>query len=642
MRAFPLLRLLINPDLPEGLSSLYERSATRIFIQLLMQEEWYGKPNATERFQKAIPLLKFSPVKQAPANLSIYFLCNYRPDAFKFFFELLTRWLIPGKRINVELFFAVDITVPEWGDEVYTMAEVIVRLETAQDISAIFDHLPRLEDEIRLGVSSAHHAMRILELKGLVTDEKIGMIKENLTTIMRRGVRNIDLDILSEMQFFLLNCSEAFKRHHEHQYISRLICCHYIFRKSIKNLAEQKPDKLHVLIKFTKTRIHTSKGSRSVLGILIALNLRGEYELFEERHLLRAIHSLQSDLVSIPDSFVLTCTNNTTQRLLYLEVEKKNSGALITPLEFKRLRKQLPAQIKNHVEVLLRATFMPRNEEEILRHILTLSKEIKYVRDLPEVILDIDRQTAQSLAFTVILVRILKPETLPLADLLAQSKSGMIFAIDRTKTVGMLRNKYPKEASVFTVRLDKAHFLKEDLYIDLSQARRTVFEELIHLIGPLRDFNGGMISSQSELLSNLRGLLGGVALRHPLLLERFFYSLQPAVMRSILDPKQIKTLFLLLLDALEDGIPAGEPVSLHTEHHADYLLMIIASKDLSFQPVLTHAVDSLMLPGLTLTSFSLTVQETHCLGYLYNCQESTKTSHFYATVRSALRTWRDM
>ena len=39
----------------------------------------------------------------------------------------------------------------------------------------------------------------------------------------------------------------------------------------------------------------------------------------------------------------------------------------------------LPDQIKEHIEQLTHPIFMPRNEEEVLRNIMALSRQLRYV-----------------------------------------------------------------------------------------------------------------------------------------------------------------------------------------------------------------------------------------------------------------------
>ena len=147
---------------------------------------------------------------------------------------------------------------------------------------------------------------------------------------------------------------------------------------------------------------------------------------------------------------------------------------------------------------------MPRNEEEVMRNILILTNQIKYVRDIPQVAITFDEQAYAHLYFTVILARLLKPESTSLADLFKKGNSIAEYLHDRTKVMGFVRKKYAKEATVFRLKLPKDGFLRADHSIDLYKARQTVVGELLKVVGEIRDYNGGMISKQHELLSTIR------------------------------------------------------------------------------------------------------------------------------------------
>ena len=61
-------------------------------------------------------------------------------------------------------------------------------------------------------------------------------------------------------------------------------------------------------------------------------------------------------------------------------------------------------------------------------------------------------------------------------------------------------------------------------------------------MGEIRDYNGGMISKQHELLLDIRKSLCDIHYDE-LLLEDFFYSLAPVVACALIDPEAFKTLF---------------------------------------------------------------------------------------------------
>ena len=59
---------------------------------------------------------------------------------------------------------------------------------------------------------------------------------------------------------------------------------------------------------------------------------------------------------------------------------------------------------------------------------------------------------------------------------------------------------------------------------------QVVVSELSRILGEFRDFNGGMISKQNELLTDVRAHLENKGIRYnEIHLENFFYSLAPVI-----------------------------------------------------------------------------------------------------------------
>ena len=61
-----------------------------------------------EQFANLLPHVAFIKPKQFPGNYSFFVLAKYRFSSFKFFFEMISHWLVPGKRLNVVLLYGMD------------------------------------------------------------------------------------------------------------------------------------------------------------------------------------------------------------------------------------------------------------------------------------------------------------------------------------------------------------------------------------------------------------------------------------------------------------------------------------------------------------------------------------------------------
>ena len=471
-------------------------------------------------------------------------------------------------------------------------------------------NLRTTEIEIRLGVVSNYHARRILEFKGLSEDGKTAMIQEKISSLIQSHSKNFDQGIFTQMQQFLVTCRPEFKEVRDYHHISRIISNIYSLRKVLKQNIESFKTKRQLSVKLLKTRLEASKNSpeKPVLGVLIGLNFLHEQEKFEAEHLASAIKKILPSVAVVVDSSF--AEKEGALQLLYLEIEKKGRVDFILE-EIKILRESLPEQVKSHIERLANPIFMPRNEEEVLRNIMTLSRQLRFVNDAPQVTLSFDEQRGDDLCFTIVVARIVLEGAPSLPDLLAKKSfketSPMRFFSDRLRRVGLLRRKYIKEATVLRALVPQQLFLREDHSIDFYKARGSVFNALSEIIGELRDFNGGMILRQGEHLSALKASLGKTFQHQNILIEKFFYALMPMEMRSTLETEPLKQFFLLFLQARRTEV-AQKKQEIKRAMAILPLFEGVAKKKIAEQ------LQSLRVPAHQLVSVQLDDNETSFIG----------------------------
>lgn len=592
-----------------------------------------------EHFHAMLPLINYQWRSDVPANLSFYALHKYRSNAFKFFFEMITSWLVPGKRLNAVLVYAVDFHMPEISQDLYTLCEVMINVDNEADLKEIQSNLPIIESEMRLGVESSYYARRILEVKGLSPDEKTAMIQEYIAHLVRRLPKNFDIDIMSEMQHVLVICRDDFKQVRETRHLSRIISVQYLFRRSLREAVRLAPEKRHLSLKIFRAKLRLPDGDKSIVGILVGVNFLKDKEVFEKKHLLTAIQNYIPSAQAIEDSFFANRRGTENICTLYIEIEK-NNGEEFSNEEISYLRRELPIDLKDRIEHLMHPIFMPRNEEEIMRNVLSLSAQIKYMRDIPQVAISFDEQTHTSLFFTVILVRVIKPGSQSIQEMFRNSKTVLHYIHDRSKPVGFLRKKYIKEANVFRVKLPKERYLRRDHSIDLFKARQFVIAELSRVVGEVRDFNGGIISKQNELLCAVRDLLGESIKYNDLLLENFFYSLVPVAMRTIMDPAALRTLFLMQVESIEKGFFNNEGYSLTLNRDAKYVYVMIKAQHRSIKDELSREFAKLQIPSTDMANSYVKVYDTPYIGYIYRCDDPHKQSQFCDIVSITISTKR--
>ncbi len=602
----------------------------RLVPKELLEEKGVRLPSERARFADMLPLISWSDLSKAPCTLSVLLLCKYRFNACNFFYDMISRWLLPQKRVNVELFFASDVRLPHLSEDLLSVAEIVVYLKSAQDAEEVRRNLHAIETEIRLGVVSNYHARRILEFKGLSSDGKTAMIQEKIGSLIQSHSKDFDRGIFTQMQQFLVTCPEEFKNERDYHHISRIISNLYSLRKLLKQNIDVFPEKRHIHLKFLKTQLSQQK-SKHVLGVLAGINFLSDHEVFETSHLVNAIQKHFPAIHPVEGSFFIDRAPDSSVQTLYLEIEKKG-GVDFTLDEIHLLRTALPNQNKSHIEELTHPIFMPRNEEEVLRNIMSLSRQLRYVSDIPQVIISFDEQKGKDLCFTVILLRVQPAEAPTLQELFAGSKSPLKYIPDRVRRVGHLRKKYVKEATVFRTVVSTDLYLRPDHSVDLIRARQFILTELSALIGGVRDYNGGMIYKQNELLGALRASLGKIADQHNLLLEKFYYSLNPIEMRTSVEVEHLRQLFLLLLQSMRSEFGLSK-------RGGDYLYKQDSRRALAVVPVdgekrtlLLEKIEALDLPVHQLVSFGLDTGGNSYAGYLLLSEDANLQKRFLKTI----------
>lgn len=593
---------------------LYENSIEKI-LKLTFPEQLQGERRSPELLSQHLPVIGFSDISRVPFNFSVYIFSKFRANTGTFFLEMISRWLIPGKRSNVSIFFATDIIFPELGEQKYTVAEVGISISDQHDLEMVKRNCRAIERELELGISSAYHAHRILEMKGLAVNEKTAMIQEKITYLIHRFPKRFDYDIFSEMQRFLITTHEAFKGIRECRYMTRIICVLYLFQRLLSEQVEKDSKTRHLIVKLSRARLQLPLGIKPALGIFIGLNFLRENEFFAKKQIIKAIKTVIPSALPIEDAYFVSKNEDNAIHTIYLEIEK-DDGTELSAQEIALLRKELSGSLKGRIEHLLRPIFMPRNEEEVMRNMITLSQQLKYVKDLPQVIIAFDEQTDKDLSFTIILVRVLFDDSRSIKELFQRKGSPLRFFPDRMKKIGMIRKKYPKEVTVFQLKIANSTFLREDQSLDLYQARQFVMTELQRVVGEVRDYNGGMLSKQNENYHSLKELLGEVDKKHAFLLENFFHAIFPVEHRSMLHPKYLKELFLMLLQYVNVKVLGKSKVNLEHLHYDHRLFVLMAFQDLALKQKVIDDVNHLQILSSELIMLHLQLSEMVFLGYI--------------------------
>lgn len=584
-------------------------------------------------FEKEIPYISCSQDIKIFRVVTFFAISQFREDAFKFFYEVVSRWLFPKKQLYVLSANTSNICLHDIDNKTYTISEITVLCETDDECVEIKKNFTLLKLDIALGLKSAFYARCFLDFKGPYIDTKTASIHKFIATVVTRFPQHFSTTIFKDMQHFLVMREDEFKNSRSVRHLCRLICIQFLFRKNLQDLIQKNNKRRHLFVKIFHSRIGCDEKSKKVLSVIVGLNFLDNDESFCEKKLLKAIQQYVPSAQKIENTFFVQNFQLPHICLAYIEIERED-GLLFTSTEIRRLRRELPHNLKNRVEHRSHTIFMPRNDEEVMRAMLTLTHQLKYVRDIPQVFITFDEQADMHLYFTIVLARLVKSPHLSIAELFKKSKGCAEYLHDCIRIMGFVRKKYPKEATVFRLKLPKEDFLRTDYSIDLHKARQRVVNELINAVGEIRDYNGGMMSLQHELLKSIRESLSDVKEIDDLLLDNFFYSLSPVAVRSIVDPCAFKKLYLMLLEGLKE-YKSGECYrKFHVEPYNVFVLVIVENPRM--KDLLLEAIQDIHIPLLEIASSSVYVHGLTCIGCICCAQDPTKKERLFSMISSIL------
>ncbi len=350
--------------------------------------------------------------------------------------------------------------------------------------------------------------------------------------------------------------TKNFFDHRSTSHLSRLILSIHLMHKELQRVHVSTLHSRCIEIKWIPARLSFPFSTKSVMGCLIGFNLLDCYEVFDEESVLLTLKKDHPEISIAKDSFYHHVLPNKNQKIIYFEIGKKDQ----TPFSLEE-RHQLNSDIEKHIgrgfQKRAPTVFMRRNEEEVYKTILTLNREIHSVQDMPQVWITYEQQDKEEAVFLIILVHVALKTTTPIFQRLTATPYNSTFVPERSITVRHLEG-HPIEAAVFRVHLPRSlSLVRSDGSLDFYASRREVVTSVKAVVGEFRDFNGGSLIEQLELLDNFKSRFSDLSDTDIELMETFFYGITPLEKQALLRCDALYTLyqhFLMLRNAkFEEG-----------------------------------------------------------------------------------------
>lgn len=640
----PLELQPIFPQLAHSKSFAGHLEDGREILEDLLPEEFYSFPKgkAEKWLLERLPLVKWNDLEVTPGSLTLRFLCSptHEIKAEKVLLDVIRKWLIPEKEVRILGFKNLYFYMRGFSPRLLFVAEVTILVEDAKELSLIQDHLPLLSSELGLSMSSQQYLENVLDTKALSLDQKSSQIQMYLRKLSDRAPRQFDTEIFREMSTFFALSMPDFRKFRMPKHLTRVIVSHYLMRKKMLHQLSVSPEKRHLEFRFVRSKLYFPFGTKPVLGLSVAVALTHRHEIFEETHVLDAVQKFIPDFQVVKGSYYFYKANHDPIKYIYLELEKKN-GSSFQAEEVRLLNRELKEELKKRIEQLIPSVFMIRNEEEVMRNILLLSQELKYLSDLPQVMINFEKQEGEELYFTVIAVRVLKKLDLPLEKLFTSKKQNFRFLPDRVQNVGYIRKKNPKEANVFHLCIPKDRtILRANSSVNFYLARGKIMGILNEALGEVRDYNGGMILKQGELFSRFKEAFLGNGAYDQELLENFFFGLTPIESQATSSLSSLKTLFQLCLEASAQELPKRESCFKKTTKRKNICFAVLRAKDRTLEKILNNELSQLENFSKALVKTQVFHQGTLLQGVLYECTTPTQQKQFQKAVDTAVEKWK--
>ena len=666
-------------SISQSIASMLEEKTLAIAKERGGEKDYAGERLFYKRILKSCPLVKSEFYQeQDSTTLCITAFCktSFHQEVGRFITDFFGKWLLPGKTIPLHQTHSATVSFKKLPKRSFFFHEMYIEIKDEQDLKHIQANMEGLINELRVNILAVSHARRVVSVKTLTEDQKKIIIQENISELLELPSKGhhqtlfeqmqhfflkasseekiddlkktlsplphlrpdlFERDLFQEVQRFMIFASKEFMECRSLSHVGRVISYSYLFKKRASHALTLEPDERFVTTKLLRTRLKGEDNKKGIIGLLATINFSTENENFDERDLFLAAATLIPESKLVPGSTIHNKREYSRTRVLYLEIEKE--VAPFTSKEIDHLQKTLHKEILSRLDSVTDTLFMPRNEEEVMRNILTLGSQLRFPTDLPQVMINFSSQEKKTLTFTVLLVRIEHPG-LPVIK-----ASTKIFKRDvwinekEEKVVGLVRKKIHKKAYILEICCHKKPYLRKDYSLDLTRARRDVYNYISNVAGEVRDFNGGMISKQNEVLIEFKRMLLESNYADDFFLENFFYSFTPRFMQCLLPPTALKHSFNFLCEAEEHDF--NERIYfMKTITWEKYMIITVSTINGSFKDFIEERVSLLEFDPSSLATSYTNLHDIPTLSYILNFSDPIQADRLLKTLVEGVKEWK--
>jgi oligopeptide transport system substrate-binding protein len=373
--------------------------------------------------------------------------------------------------------------------------------------------------------------------------QKAALLRQALSEQARNLPKKTTSALFEELFYFLSGTERSFLTIRSVDHLLKIIrsLC-WLREKQAKQAGASA--KRHLFFRVFRSTLQFDFGTREVISLVVSVGQLYPYERFTSSHLLRACCDLVPNLDLVPYSYFWHRHPEDGTLSYYIEIERH--GGSVSSADFMVLKKEVQARLEASIEHIDHHLELPHNDEDTIRNSILLGQQIIGVSDTPQMIVQFQGQTNTELEFLITYMRVVDGSEVDVPPKVHEHPALVKFELLSSFISGSIDDHF-KQVSLFKVRCAKEPFFRIDYSIDFLKSREFVTHCVDEAFGKVRDLNGGIICLQYDLLNKAKKILMSGECKDEFLFEKFFSSLYPSSMKSLLDPVHITTAFHLLI-----------------------------------------------------------------------------------------------
>ncbi len=382
-----------------------------------------------------------------------------------------------------------------------------------------------------------------------------------------------DTNLFFDIILFYSLAKKKYLDHRKTPHLSRLILSMYVMQKK---LVEQSAfsSVRHIRVRCIPTKLLFPFSSESVVGCIVGFNLIDRGELFDEQNLVIALQKRFADLEFVKESSYRHASQNEDIRLCYFEVKQKDNQPFSAE-KVRLIQEDLRKKIEHSIQKLTLPICNKSNQEEIYKSLFILGNEIQTIYDVPQVRIQIEKRLETGILFLITIVQLAPLHRFSFKDRIC----GCLFISEQILPVKELDD-HLVEARVIRALLPLTPSLvRVDGSLDQPAARQQISDLLKNIIGEFRDYNGGLLIKQQELLSAFKEECKQLTEEENEWVDHFFYSLSPLERQVTLQPHLVHTLFLQFLETRQENLSPESCYSFRTYAKGRDCFIVVRARD---------------------------------------------------------------